>query len=106
VTPEIVDVASSTLIAATGTAPHGEIPTVMIGLLDEVWPYIRSNGIPADHNVGPYRDIPSSVQRLFAWCAEQATSTGVCRLGVLFRSHDGKPRPRHGGDTCRQHHAN
>ena len=113
-TAEIVDVVPFTLIAAVGTAAHGEIPQVMIGLLDQVWPYIRSNGIEPDHNVviyrnqgadltagvrvpdhtpeppaplvlavtpggraahlrhvGSYSAIPSSVQQLFASCAEQ-----------------------------------
>jgi effector-binding domain-containing protein len=111
---DIVEVTPSTLIAAVGTAAHGEIPKVMIGLLDQVWPYIRGNGIAPDHNVviyrdegthltagvrvpddtpeppaplvrattpggraahlrhvGPYSAIPSSVQELFASCAEQ-----------------------------------
>ena len=129
-TAEVVDVEPSTLIAAVGTAAHGEIPQVMIGLLDQVWPYIRANGIAPDHNVviyreqgtqitagvrvpddtsappaplvrvatpggraahlrhvGPYSAIPSSVQALFASCAEQGLKV-VEPMWEVYGDHD------------------
>jgi effector-binding domain-containing protein len=57
VTPELVDVDPSTLIAAVGTAlDHTQIPALIPQLLDQVWAHIRGHDIEHGHNVIVYRN--------------------------------------------------
>lgn len=62
-TPEIVDVEASTVLAAVGIAKdHSEIPALIPQLLDRAWAQIRGTNVEgAGHNVVIYRNQGSQL---------------------------------------------
>lgn len=54
---QVVEVPARRFAAVRRTAARSEIPLVLVGALDAVWPVLRSRGTRAGHNVALYREL-------------------------------------------------